>query len=80
MDIGYKMKEIKKYKYMYLIVLPGLLFFLIFHYFPMYGIQLGFKDFQIGKGIWASPWVGLEKFRDIFADKEFWRAFRNTIL
>ena len=73
------MKEVLRYKYIYLILLPGLLFFLVFSYAPMYGIQLAFKEFQIGKGIWASPWVGFDKFAELFENREFWRAFRNTL-
>lgn len=78
-NIKLKFKEILKYKYIYLILLPGLVFFIIFSYGPMYGIQLAFKNFQIGKGIWASPWVGFEKFNELFDNKEFWRAFKNTV-
>lgn len=78
--IRLKIKEIVRYKYIYLLILPGIMFFIIFHYFPMYGIQLAFKDFKIGKSIWESPWVGLEKFQMIFRNREFWRAFRNTLV
>jgi putative aldouronate transport system permease protein len=46
----------------------------------MYGIQLAFKDFYIKKGIWGSPWVGLDKFRMLMRTVEFWGAFKNTLL
>lgn len=73
-------KEILKYRYIYLMLLPGLLFLLIFKYIPMYGIQLSFKRFMLNKGITGSPWVGLDNFRYIWSEPAFWRAFRNTII
>ncbi|MDG0813563.1 ABC transporter permease [Cohnella rhizosphaerae] len=73
------MRDIRKNKYIYLILLPGLLYYGIFCYAPMYGIQLAFKDFRAIEGIWGSPFVGLKHYAYIFKDQEFWQAFRNTI-
>lgn len=67
-------------RYIYLILLPGLLYYGLFCYAPMYGIQLAFKDFRASEGIWGSPFVGLQHYEYIFRDEEFWRAFKNTIV
>ena len=72
-------KEIIKNKYIYMILIPGLLYYGIFNYAPMYGILLAFKDFRVNEGVWGSPFVGLDHYRYIFHDHEFWQAFRNTI-
>ena len=77
------MQDIIKYKYMYLILFPGILFFILFCYVPMYGIQLAFKDFWINKGIWGSPLAGadgLDKFRMLLVNKDFLNAFKNTLV
>lgn len=67
-------------RWCYLIILPGMLFFLLFKYVPMYGIQLAFKKFDIAAGINASPWIGFENFELLFIDREFFQALRNTII
>ncbi|MEG1752281.1 MAG: ABC transporter permease subunit [Christensenella sp.] len=53
---------------------------LVFNYGPMYGIQLAFKDYSPGLGVWGSPWAGLKHFREMFADEVFWIAFKNTVI
>lgn len=72
--------ELKKNYELYLFLLPTLLYFLIFHYGPMYGIQLAFKDFIAVKGITGSPWAGLKHFRRLFNSYQFWPLIKNTIL
>jgi len=71
---------IKKNWFIYMLVLPGLACLIIFNFGPMYGIQLAFKDYSIKLGIWKSPWAGLKHFREMFEDKVFWIAFRNTVI
>lgn len=73
-------KEIAKHKYLYVLVVPTILFYLIFTYIPIYGIVLAFKEFDYSKGILGSPWIGLQNFADVFASPGFSVAFRNTIL
>jgi putative aldouronate transport system permease protein len=73
-------KKIKDYKVLYYMLLPGLLFFILFHYVPMYGVVLAFKNFKIMQGIMASPWVGLDHFNKVFADPNFYRVLKNTIV
>ncbi len=62
-----------------LMFLPGLIALILFCYYPMYGILIAFKDFKMLKGISGSEWVGLEYFKRLFGDEEFWRVFRNTL-
>lgn len=64
----------------YLMLLPCFLFFVIFCYGPMYGVQIAFKDYNTGLGIWASPWVGLKHFGRFMGMPQFWQVFQNTML
>lgn len=73
-------KEIANHKYLYVLVVPTILFYLFFTYVPMYGIVLAFKEFDYSKGIVGSPWIGFQNFADVFANPDFSIAFRNTIL
>lgn len=73
-------QEIKRDKFLYLMILPFLLYFIIFQYKPMWGIQIAFKDFSLFKGIEASPWVGLKHFKDFVSSDYFFRNFKNTIM
>lgn len=61
-------------------VLPVLIFFILFHYKPMYGAIIAFKDYTPALGITESPWVGLENFSRFFSSVYFGRLIRNTIL
>lgn len=64
---------------LYIMALPGLIFFLVFSYIPLYGLQLAFKEFDAVKGIWGSPWVGLENFEAYFGTQYFGRTTFNTL-
>ena len=64
----------------YLMVLPILLYYAIFHYKPMYGIVISFKDFSIRKGIMGSEWVGLRYYIDFFGSYYFLRLLKNTVV
>ncbi|WP_210469806.1 sugar ABC transporter permease [Sporosarcina sp. 6E9] len=64
---------------LYLFILPAFLYFLIFHYVPMYGVQIAFKDFTPSMGIWESPWVGFEHFKAFFESYYFWDLMKNTL-
>ncbi len=68
------------HKYLYLLALPLLAYYIVFDYIPLYGIILAFKEFNFAKGIWGSEWVGLANFREIFGLQDFWVAFRNTLI
>lgn len=71
--------KIGEYKYLYLLLLPLILFYVVFSYIPMYGITLAFKTFDYSKGIFGSPWNNFQNFKDVLSDINFLHAFRNTI-
>ncbi|MEN6419600.1 MAG: ABC transporter permease subunit [Clostridiaceae bacterium] len=73
-------RYIRKYWFLYMLVLPGLCFLLVFEYAPMYGITLAFKDYSPRLGVLGSPWIGFGHFKEMLADANFIRAFKNTIL
>jgi putative aldouronate transport system permease protein len=56
-----------------------MMYILLFHYVPMYGLQIAFKNFTAVKGIWGSPWVGLDHFERFFNSFYFWRLIKNTL-
>jgi putative aldouronate transport system permease protein len=72
-------KDFRRNKAIYLMALPVLAYYLIFHYGPMYGALIAFKDFIPSRGIWGSPWVGFDNFSDFFNGLFFWRLIRNTL-
>nr|WP_241243096.1 ABC transporter permease subunit [Paenibacillus whitsoniae] len=61
-------------------ILPVLAYYVLFHYAPMYGALIAFKNYSPMKGIMGSPWVGLAHFESFFSSYYFWRIFKNTIL
>lgn len=72
-------RQIRKNWDLYLLLLPVIAFFIIFEYVPMYGVQIAFKNFIATKGIWGSPWVGLQHFERFFDSYYFWRLIKNTL-
>lgn len=64
---------------LYLLLLPAVVYILVFHYWPMYGVQIAFKDFRASLGIWGSEWVGLKHFARFFQAHNFWQLLRNTL-
>jgi putative aldouronate transport system permease protein len=73
-------REILRYKELYLLSIPGLVFLITFRYIPMYGALIAFKDYNLYAGFFDSPWVGFRFFRELFVYSDFPRVFRNTIL
>lgn len=73
-------RELLRQKYLYLMVLPGFLIVLIFAYFPMYGVLIAFKNYNVAKGIWGSPWVGFKYFEEFFRNPLALRTIKNTVL
>ena len=63
----------------YAMLLPTIIWFLVFLYKPMYGLQIAFKDYSIFRGVAGSPWIGWEHFETLFSNDQFIRAVRNTI-
>ena len=68
------------FRLLYLMILPFIIWYMLFCYVPMAGLYLSFEDFSYRGGIWGSKWVGMDNFRAILTDKEFLRAFRNTLV
>ena len=64
--------QYRKNKELFLLFIPVLLFYIIFCYIPMGGIVIAFKDYKLMQGIWGSPWVGLENFRELFTTPSFY--------
>lgn len=67
-------------KYLYMMMLPVIGYYLVFHYAPMYGALIAFKEYSPMKGILGSDWVGLKHFYDFFNSYYFWRILKNTIV
>jgi putative aldouronate transport system permease protein len=67
-------------KSLYLLLLPGLLYYATFHYAPMYGITIAFKDYDVFGGVLGSEWVGLKHFKELMSSDTFSNVFRNSVL
>jgi putative aldouronate transport system permease protein len=65
---------------LYLFVLPAAALLFLFHYVPIYGIVISFKEYSPYLGVFGSPWVGLKHFRSFLADPKFWNVIKNTLL
>ncbi|TBL74549.1 ABC transporter permease [Paenibacillus thalictri] len=75
-----KHRPLLKYWDLYIMLVPALVFLLVFKYTPMYGVVIAFKDYNIIQGVMKSPWVGLQHFRELFAFDEFPKVVRNTLM
>ena len=73
-------KDYKQNKVLLFMAIPVALYYIIFHYMPMYGTIIAFMDYRVANGIFASKWVGFENFREFFDSFYAWRVIRNTLL
>lgn len=73
-------RDLRKYKSLYLLVIPVVIWYLVFHYKPIYGLIIAFKEYRPGLGIWGSRWVGLKHFTSFFESYYFERLLRNTLI
>lgn len=73
-------KRIWRDKYLYLLLIPFVLYYVLFVFRPMGGMVIAFKDYSVYKGIEASPWVGLANFKEFFESEYFGRTLKNTLL
>lgn len=78
--VSFLKKEFVANRYLYLLAIPVVAYFVIFHYLPMYGIIISFKRYDIAQGIIDSPWVGFKHFKDFFSSIYFPRVMRNTLI
>lgn len=75
-----KLNKVSRNWVLYLFLLPTLIYLLIFHYWPMYGVQIAFRNFKPTKGIWGSQWVGMKNFDKFFHSYMFNDLLTNTIV
>ncbi|WP_243459417.1 ABC transporter permease [Metabacillus bambusae] len=75
-----RLQRLKRDRWLYLLLVPGILYFLIFKYAPMWGIVIAFQDYSPFKGVLGSEWVGFENFIDFFQNPDFFRLLRNTFI
>lgn len=73
-------RALSAHKYYFLLLAPGIIYFLLLNYWPMLGVTIAFKDYKLINGIFGSPWAGLKWFRILFAAPDFWTALRNTVI
>lgn len=69
-----------KDKWLYFMLLPVIVYYIIFKYVPMYGLVIAFKDYNIFKGIGESAWAGLDNFKKVFSTDLFWLTIKNTLV
>jgi putative aldouronate transport system permease protein len=72
-------KSFRRHWQLYLIMVPGLLYFLIFKYVPMASAVIAFKDYNVVQGVWGSPWAGFKYFELFFSNPVFWTLIKNTL-
>ncbi len=72
--------RVSKYKFLYLMLVPGLIYVVLFKYLPIAGNMIAFKEYKIFQGIWGSPWCGLDNFIRLFESDNFYVIMRNTLL
>ncbi|MGN0970646.1 MAG: sugar ABC transporter permease, partial [Aristaeellaceae bacterium] len=65
---------------LYLFILPSFVYVVVFHYFPIYGIQIAFRNYRPARGIWGSQWVGLKYFEKFLTSYNAWTIIRNTVV
>ncbi len=73
-------KRVSEHWVAYLMILPTVIWYIVWNYMPMYGILAAFKKYSVFKGVWKSEWVGLKNFTDFFSSPYAWRLIRNTLL
>jgi len=74
------MRRIIRNRLLYIMILPGMLYFIIFKYLPMFGLIISFQDFKPYKGFFGSDWVGLKHFERLFTEPEFLMILSNTLI
>ena len=76
----YVKRNLKRYRYIYLMLFPVILYYAVFCYAPMGGVVIAFQNFKPALGITGSKWVGLKHFVDFLTGPYAWRLIRNTLL
>ena len=73
-------RDVAKCKWLYVMLMIPLAQYFLFRYAPLSGIQVAFKNYNIFKGMWASPWAGFKYFNELFSSTKFWLALKNTVV
>ncbi len=76
---GALLNQYWKHKELFILLVPALVFYIIFCYIPMQGIVIAFKDYKLMQGIWGSKWVGLANFKELFSTPSFFEILKNTV-
>ena len=76
-SVGY---QLYRNRWLYLMLLLPIVYFAVFKFGPIYGLQIAFRNFRVRKGIWGSEWVGLKYFKQYLTDPSFWNLVKNTVL
>lgn len=79
-EVSWRKMCLKRNKDLYFMLIPGLIFLIVFKYTPMYGIIIAFLDYNIFAGIGGSEWIGMNNFIKLFGNIEFYQVFTNTLL
>jgi putative aldouronate transport system permease protein len=77
-ELNYILKNLWKFRWHYIMILPGIVLLFLFAYMPIMGVQIAFKEYDLTAGIWKSPWVGLKNFY-FLQDPYFWHTVKNTL-
>ena len=83
LNLNQQYRKMYKSRYLFLFLLPGIIYYIIFRYIPIYGVLIAFKNYNVFDGIVNSPWAanhGLEHFIDLFQSNAFYRIFKNTMV
>lgn len=75
-----RLRNLYRNRWFYVMMAPGLLYYLLFHYLPMVGIVVAFQDYNLMKGFVGSKWVGFDNFRIIFDNPDFYKILKNTLI
>lgn len=75
-----KLGRLRKDAWLYILLLPGLVYFVLFKYVPMWGVVIAFQDYSPFLGVFDSPWVGWKHFNNFFTNPDFMRLLRNTLI
>lgn len=73
-------RDWKMNKWLYILAIPIILYFVVFHYLPMFGLVISFQDFKPQRGVMGSEWVGFKHFADFFGGPNFFKILRNTLV
>ena len=73
-------RDFKRNRNLYIMAIPMVLYYILFHYIPMGGAVIAFEQYSPATGILKSPWVGMRNFRDFFSSVYFLRLIRNTLM